>query len=59
MKREFFLRICESRFRHLGLMICLFFKFQCFECSFIYKKTKKECRTKIGMSHANIAFGHK
>jgi len=37
----------------------LFLKFHCFECTFIYEKSKKECRTKIGMSHANIAFGHK
>jgi len=52
------LRPCESQFRHPRLMLCFFLKFHCFECTFIYKKSKKECRTKIGMSHANIAFGH-
>jgi len=36
-----------------------FLNFQCFEYSFIYTPPKKKCRTKIGVSHANIAFGHK
>jgi len=38
-KRQFLVVAeCESRFHHPGLMLCFFLEYNCFECTFIYKK---------------------
>jgi len=44
---------------NLSLGSRFLFIFCNFECSSIYKKPPKECKPKIGMSHANIVFGSK
>jgi len=48
---------CEPPFRPLRLTI-FFFDLCKIKDRNMYKKSRKECKTKINILHANIVFGH-
>jgi len=50
--------ICELPIRHLELIVLFFSKICNLNHNYI-QKDLKECRTQIGMLHANIVFGPK